>query len=463
MALEKPEGGIRPIAIGEVLRRLVAKCLCRIYEGEAFSYLWPRQIGVAAPLGAEVGSQTVRQWCERNQDTAGKLVFVADFENAFNTVDREVFLREARHHMSGLSRWVEWCYSSPSNLFFDGTIIHSEVGVQQGDPIGPLLFALALQPVIVQLGNIPGLDLAFSYLDDLVLAGKQEAVAQGINQLQDSTGPLGLRLNRSKCELIPASQNGNDINWGLFDTDIQRNLNGGFKLLGAPIGKAEYCQQITAKRADKIQRCLDAIGELNDPQVALALLRSCASFGKMVFAARTTPFDVHQEQLLLFDKAVRKCFESFSGLCPDDTQWLQATLATKKGGLGLRSLSRHSAPAYLSSRSGCHQLCKHLDSEHIWEANEESSSVHKAVRMVNQLAGSEVVPPDRVPPDLKQRVLSSHVEDGILAELTDPSKDLDYRAHIQLLQMEGAGTWIHAIPNPAVGTKVSPQLWNTIV
>ena len=53
--------------------------------------------------------------------------------------------------------------------------------------------------------------------------------------------------------------------------------------------------------------------------------------------------------------------------------------------------------------------------------------------MVNQLAGSEVVPPDRVPPDLKQRVLSSHVDDGILAELTDPSKDVDYRAHIRLL------------------------------
>ena len=97
-----------------------------------------------------------------------------------------------------------------------------------------------------------------------------------------------------------------------------------------------------------------------------------------------------------------------------------------------------------------------LDPEHIWEANKESSSVHKAVKMVNQLAGSEVVPPDRVPPDLKQQVLSPHVENGILTELSDPANDLDYRSHIQLLQMEGAGAWIHATPNPAVGTKVSP-------
>ena len=105
----------------------------------------------------------MRQWCERNQNTNGKLIFVADFKNAFNTVNRERFLREVRHYMPGLARWAEWCYGRPSKLFFDGVVISSEVGVQQGDPIGPLLFALALQPVLVQLSDIPGLDLSFSF------------------------------------------------------------------------------------------------------------------------------------------------------------------------------------------------------------------------------------------------------------------------------------------------------------
>ena len=50
MALQKPDGGVRPIAIGEVLRRLVSKCFCKMYEREATTYLWPKQIGVAAPL-----------------------------------------------------------------------------------------------------------------------------------------------------------------------------------------------------------------------------------------------------------------------------------------------------------------------------------------------------------------------------------------------------------------------------
>ena len=78
MALQKPDGGVRPIAVGEVLRYLLAKCFCNVYEGKVKSYLWPRQIGVAAPLGAEVGSQTVRQWCEPNNATESKIIFLAD-------------------------------------------------------------------------------------------------------------------------------------------------------------------------------------------------------------------------------------------------------------------------------------------------------------------------------------------------------------------------------------------------
>ena len=72
------------------------------------------------------------------------------------------------------------------------------------------------------------------------------------------------------------------------------------------VGTDEYFQSVTAKRAAKLQSSLDAIGELPDLQVALALLRSCASFWIMVFSARVTPFDVHQEQLIAFDSAVRR-------------------------------------------------------------------------------------------------------------------------------------------------------------
>ena len=59
-ALPKPGGDLRPIAVGEVWRRLVSKCLCRALQEEFRTTLWPLQVGVAVPSGAEAAVHTAR-------------------------------------------------------------------------------------------------------------------------------------------------------------------------------------------------------------------------------------------------------------------------------------------------------------------------------------------------------------------------------------------------------------------
>ena len=247
-ALPKKDDGFRPVAVGEVWRRLTAKYLCNIFKEQARTHFFPLQIGVAQPLGTEVGLETARQWSHRNKNNLSAILVKIDFSNAFNCVDRQVFLEQCRHHFPGLSKWAEWCYAQPANLYFGSDTISSEKGVQQGDPIGPMLFALALHPLLQEVNNgrsEGGLELNYSYLDDLILAGEQNAVAGFFHYLKRAASQIGLDFNTSKCEVIPPAGPEAIINRELFPNSIIYRDDGNFELLGGPIGSDSFCNQHT--------------------------------------------------------------------------------------------------------------------------------------------------------------------------------------------------------------------------
>src|SRR6218665_496627 len=75
--------------------------------------------------------------------------------------------------------FVHQSYSSASVLKFGSFSISSQLGPQQGDLLGPLLFCLPLQPVLHSLTS----DLRMGYLDDLSLGGSPDIVAKDIETL----------------------------------------------------------------------------------------------------------------------------------------------------------------------------------------------------------------------------------------------------------------------------------------
>lgn len=52
-ALMKKQGGIRPIAVGNTIRRMTAKISCSRIRDDASKYLCPIQMGFAIPGGAD--------------------------------------------------------------------------------------------------------------------------------------------------------------------------------------------------------------------------------------------------------------------------------------------------------------------------------------------------------------------------------------------------------------------------
>ena len=98
--LNKLDGGVRPIAIGNVLRRLVAKCAGSSVKSNMGALLSPLQLGYGTPRGAEI---VVHSACHYLSNlTNDHLMFKLDFMNAFNSIRRDRMLERVSEFAPGI-------------------------------------------------------------------------------------------------------------------------------------------------------------------------------------------------------------------------------------------------------------------------------------------------------------------------------------------------------------------------
>ena len=83
------------------------------------------------------------------------VVITTDAANAFNSVSRRAVVDALRRHFPSLLPFVEIFYAVDGDLVirmpWGIEFVRSRCGVQQGGPLGPLLFALALQETLMQV------------------------------------------------------------------------------------------------------------------------------------------------------------------------------------------------------------------------------------------------------------------------------------------------------------------------
>ena len=134
-----------------------------------------------------------------------------DFKNAFNSIRRDKMLEAVQKFTPELATFVHSAYSSPSSLFWEDEIIQSAEGVQQGDPLGPLLFCLTIHELCSHLKS----ELCLFYLDDGTLGGCNDIIAQDLEVVKNEGAVLGLSLNQAKSEVICKD---NDTRDGVLST-----------------------------------------------------------------------------------------------------------------------------------------------------------------------------------------------------------------------------------------------------
>ena len=144
-----PPPDIHPIAVGETLRRLTGKCLCALVREKASDFFQPLQFGVSCTMGSEKVIHGLRQCMDEHWDSDDFVVLKIDMNlNAFNLVSRQALLDECATFFPELLPWASWRYGSHPLLWHSLGQLSSEAGVQQGDTLGSLFFALVLHKVV---------------------------------------------------------------------------------------------------------------------------------------------------------------------------------------------------------------------------------------------------------------------------------------------------------------------------
>jgi len=105
-------------------------------------------------------SFTTRSFMAQTQGE--KVLLKLDVKNAFNSIRRDTVLQAAQTHLPEIYPFIWDCHSCKTSLFHGEFCLDSATGVQQGDPLGPALFVLAIHGVTSEVK----LDLSVWYLDD---------------------------------------------------------------------------------------------------------------------------------------------------------------------------------------------------------------------------------------------------------------------------------------------------------
>jgi hypothetical protein len=209
IALTKPNGKLRPIAMGEIFYRIAAIYAVRSVTTAARDLLQPHQFGIGVPAGCEFVVHSMQHALTDLSTGTPMAAIKVDIANAFNTCDRALLLDKllATPELEGLHRLAYWAYSQPTLLLPQRRsiaqplhTIQSQQGVRQGDPLSSLLFCLYLRKALSAIDK-PTLRI-FAYVDDVYIVGPVDDTLTAYTNLTNELSRIALEVNAAKSALI---------------------------------------------------------------------------------------------------------------------------------------------------------------------------------------------------------------------------------------------------------------------
>ena len=201
IALDKCPG-IRPIGIGEILRRIISKSVCLVAKSDVEDVCGSAQLCAGVNLGIEGAIHAIHDLYNENHENDWGILMI-DATNAFNSINWVSLLWNARILRPTASQFLFNCYKGWACLVLSNysEYIYSREGVTQGDPISMLMYAIGTIPLIRQL-SIDNDWTQVWYADDSSVCGKLTSVRAWFDLLTEVGPRFGYFPEPSKSYLI---------------------------------------------------------------------------------------------------------------------------------------------------------------------------------------------------------------------------------------------------------------------
>ena len=152
-ALQKPDGGVRGIVVGDVFRRLVGRTLAKQFAEQAQGATRPFQYALSTRAGTECVAHVVQALTSLDPSAT---ILSIDGVGAYDSISRRAMFRGLMDMVDGekLVPFVRLFYDSTSTYIWEdevGDVRHvlQGEGGEQGDPLMPLLFSLGQHRAMV--------------------------------------------------------------------------------------------------------------------------------------------------------------------------------------------------------------------------------------------------------------------------------------------------------------------------
>jgi hypothetical protein len=470
----KKDGGIRPIVVGEVIRRLISKlCVSAVYY-KATEYLQPLQLGVGVKGGCEAVLHAFNRSIRNNPNlNPESILSLVDFKNAFNEVNRNIFLLEVQAKFPKIFPWVVFCYSLEAPLFIENNMIYASTGVQQGDPLGPLLFSLVLHPLLLEIKSRFSLQVG-AILDDVTFLGSSENTILALNYIGDEGPKRGLFMSSKTTLWSPLNNNipSELVNWkpsGSQHFSLSISHEKGVGLLGGGVScDSDFMCGIAEKRFLKWCDSISLMLEIKDPFIQLQLLRACLGVPKLNYLLRTTAPNLINVSIIKMESFLKDTLKTIitgGGPCFGDFQFRLATLPIGKSGLGIYNPRDISAFAYIASLSQTIELQNSiLDNLNLDFPQEFYDSRQFFIDTYNNHEEIDL-------PQLTQKHLASiFFTVKRISVLNDDfiiNKDNDLQKRflgiLDSIRQPFASSYLYALPNYALNQVLSPKEFRAIM